>query len=389
MIEGLSKLWSNYQSGPTEVLNVMNHSPKVRRFDSIQILRALAAWTVVYHHYIQIYGNNFTKFVGDGLWKYGVFGVDVFFLISGFIMYESVRNRPQSAAHFIKRRITRIVPNYWFYTVLLVACCLILPGVFARSMPFTLGSITKSLFFIPHLNPSGIGEYPFHTVGWTLNYEMFFYMVFAACMLLPRRYTAAAAVALLLLPKIVPQALPQFMAVLGPFGPLLPGHYLGEFAMGICIGCFHGMRDPNGKWARWSGVAICFCSLAFLFSDLRRDFAAAGMLWGALCFKISSNGPIVRAAKHLGNISYSTYLCHGILITAALGVTGKPAGPWAELSIIAVITFLTLVLSELSYRLIERGRLKNSFFRSVAHFGQHRTASCDQQAGVCNPSPEH
>lgn len=325
-------------------------------FDSVQILRAVAAWTVVYHHYIQFFGINFTKSVGTSLLTYGNFGVDVFFLISGFIMAESVRNRSQSATEFMKSRVTRIVPNYWFYTAILLVCCLTFPAAFSFFRPFTWQSVTRSLLFIPNQNPSGHGILPLLTVGWTLNYEMLFYLLFSLCLLLPRRFTIVAVVAILFLLPVIHQYLPHAASHLGSVGILFKGRYLPEFAIGICINTIHHRFPSRSLWWSLSGVAICILSVVYMFHDGRRELAAAGVLWGALRLNLRFNGPVARFAKHLGNTSYSTYLSHAIIIVATLGVTGKPTTRWAEYSIIAVITVLTIAMSELSYRLIELRR---------------------------------
>ena len=354
------------------------HPAIERHFDSVQILRAIAAWTVVYHHYIQVYGVNFTQAIGRGFSRYGSFGVDVFFLISGFIMFQSVRNRPQTAIHFLFRRITRIVPNYWFFTTVVLVCCLAAPNTFASWIPFTLESLVKSLLFIPHQNPSGIGANPLLTVGWTLNYEMFFYVLFAICMLIPRKCTPFAAIVLLVSLRPLQQAFPRLLLFLGPFGTLLSGCYLQEFGFGICIGVVHAWCSPNGQLSRLAGVAVGLCSVAFLFAGGRRDLAAAGILWGTLCFDANSRQTITKFARHLGNTSYSTYLCHAIVLSAALGLTGKPTGPWMELAIIAIVTGLTFALAEVSYRLIERRTLISACAHGLAGVGVAKCRNTDR-----------
>jgi peptidoglycan/LPS O-acetylase OafA/YrhL len=116
--------------------------------------------------------------VGDFFRFYGKLGVDIFFVISGFIMYYSLNKKPTTSRDFLINRIVRVIPVYWFYTILLLVLTLF--SFVDMESQFTASSLFKSLFFIPHDNPSEkLGLYPFLTVGWTLNFEMFFYVTLA------------------------------------------------------------------------------------------------------------------------------------------------------------------------------------------------------------------
>lgn len=126
----------------------------------IQILRALAALLVVFAHF---------EYIKPAV---GGFGVDLFFVISGFIMAYIVNKSPDS---FLYRRIIRIVPLYYAMTFLTAGLYLAKPSWF-RSVVMTPTALAKSLLFIPyHIENSG----PILTLGWTLNYEMFFYVSIA------------------------------------------------------------------------------------------------------------------------------------------------------------------------------------------------------------------
>ncbi len=126
----------------------------------IQILRALAALLVVFAHF---------EYVKPAV---GGFGVDIFFVISGFIMAYIA---DKSTDGFLYRRIIRIVPLYYAMTFLTTGLYLVKPDWF-RNVIVTPAALAKSLLFIPyHINESG----PILALGWTLNYEMFFYLSIA------------------------------------------------------------------------------------------------------------------------------------------------------------------------------------------------------------------
>ena len=152
-----------------------------RKLPTIQALRGIAAAMIVVLHACH----------EAGLAKPGFplkMGVDLFFVISGFIMVYTSRAlfaRAGAWREFVTRRLVRIVPVYWFYTTLLAVVALALPSVLQKATVEPL-HLFLSYVFIPHRGPAG-NLHPFLEVGWTLNYEMCFYAVFAALLCLPVR----------------------------------------------------------------------------------------------------------------------------------------------------------------------------------------------------------
>jgi exopolysaccharide production protein ExoZ len=118
----------------------------------------------------------------------GQVGVDIFFVISGFIMYFVHRGdfaRPGMVKRFFLRRLVRVVPTYWLLTTLTVVGLVLLPGLF-NSRTTDWGWITASYLFVPWQSPAGDISPPVGP-GWTLNYEMYFYVIFGSLLLMPRR----------------------------------------------------------------------------------------------------------------------------------------------------------------------------------------------------------
>ncbi|HDG7934345.1 acyltransferase [Klebsiella pneumoniae] len=144
--------------------------------NNIQLLRFLAVLMVVLYHSsgtMSVYDINFVDFTGVGHW--GAYGVDIFFVISGFIMAMIDDNKKKTPAQFAKDRIKRIVPLYWILTLSIVFLQLLLPSSF-NTLTLSSEHVILSLLFI-----SGYADYNYPSlyVGWSLELEMLFYALFS------------------------------------------------------------------------------------------------------------------------------------------------------------------------------------------------------------------
>jgi exopolysaccharide production protein ExoZ len=154
------------------------------RIRNLQGLRLYAAIPVVLYH---------TKFSLPGVRPIGIFGVHLFFLLSGYIM-ASICDGDSTA--FVKRRLIRIVPLYWTLTLMLYAMAWKFPHLMnaTRALP---SELFKSLFFIPFAKSNGLYQ-PILFVGWTVNCEMFFYMMLSLAVVIDRRRAALLGSAIML-----------------------------------------------------------------------------------------------------------------------------------------------------------------------------------------------
>jgi exopolysaccharide production protein ExoZ len=158
--------------------------PGTSKLQPVQVLRGVAASSVVIGHALHetatLVGRGGPTDIADHLsWGYGV---DLFFVISGFIMLHTTADqfgKPHLARLFLLRRIIRIAPLYWAMTL-----AVLVTGAYTGSVSASLGTLSDtiaSLLFIPYERVSG-EVLPVLPLGWTLNYEMFFYCGFASCM---------------------------------------------------------------------------------------------------------------------------------------------------------------------------------------------------------------
>jgi peptidoglycan/LPS O-acetylase OafA/YrhL len=301
-------------------------------------------------------------------------GVDVFFVISGFVMVyasHALFGRPGSARDFLARRFARVAPLYWLTTAFVLALLMWRPDLM-RSALASPELVAASFLFIPWPRPDGIVQ-PVYTLGWTLNYEMFFYLLFALALALRlgRRATVAFVSGLL--------------ALLIGAGLLLPGlpQPLGfwtssiqvEFVLGMALGLARaeGLTLPflaraalvaAGIGLFWfvggDAVARTGENTAFLFAlPAACLVAACGLAPGRPAARGRDHSPArwhARIGESLGDASYAIYLLHPFAIRGTLRlIDGLGLGAaLGSVGITLAALAATTIVGLLSYRLVER-----------------------------------
>jgi exopolysaccharide production protein ExoZ len=158
----------------------------LKRIQNIQALRGIAVISVVIIHLImmeQKYGGAQT--ILSGTLKFRFFGVDLFFIMSGFLMVTITRGKfrdPVQALRFFYGRISRIYPIYWIFTTLVLIVFLVHPG-WVNNYQGNQVNILSSFLLIPE------STLPLIIVAWTLVHEMYFYIMFTLIIFLfPEKY---------------------------------------------------------------------------------------------------------------------------------------------------------------------------------------------------------
>ncbi|MBV6753731.1 acyltransferase [Pseudomonas chlororaphis] len=306
--------------------------------NSVQTLRALAAWLVVLHHYMQlVYNFTLTDPVSTALHTYGAIGVDLFFIISGFVIYISAAGKQVTPTVFAVHRLARIAPAYWLFTLITAAALLISP-TFVPLTQFEPLFLLKSLLFIPAQNPSGIGAFPLITVGWTLNYEMAFYGVFLLSFYCPKTARPALiALGLFLLSKLISR--------LGGVFSFYDNPIIYEFLFGIFIAIAH-QKGWVKKISPLLAVALIVVALTMIIHNgpvghrpLKSGLPCALILLAAISLERFFSRRAFMAK--LGDWSYSTYLCHVLVICAMARLQ-----QWINLN--SVVTFILIVITILA-----------------------------------------
>ncbi|HEY1363733.1 MAG TPA: acyltransferase [Xanthobacteraceae bacterium] len=326
---------------------------------SIQVLRACAALGVTIPHLV---GYEFVRKQGliDALpgFTLGYAGVDVFFVISGFVMVyssEPLFERANAAREFVLRRLARIVPLYWITTSLILAYLLVHYGDLSTAK-FSWRAVVGSYLFIPVAQTDGYMA-PVHGVGWTLNYEMFFYVCFSLALLFSRRTGVLLVAAALTLFAAVNLVAP----LPNPFGYWADPIIL-EFVFGmlIALGFRNGIRMPRPIAAGALLLALGAIAASTRWADVHRVIAwgvPSAVIVAALVLSraTAKPGPVQRGLNLLGNASYSLYLVHPWAITLPRRFFPQLLNPaqWPWLAAALVLAF-TLGLSLLVHLLVER-----------------------------------
>jgi exopolysaccharide production protein ExoZ len=289
----------------------------MKRLQNVQGLRAIAAALVVFVHLGGPGGFTATTLSGqDPFWilhPIGNTGVDVFFAISGLIMIVTtsrVEHDARSAWVFLRRRAIRIYPPYIAVTLILFAPTLLHPDVMA-----SLPGLVKSLALWP------MAQLPVLFVGWTLTYEMYFYLVFAVTILLPARHQLVVLGAW----GTVTVAVALTAAGASPLLGLVGGPLNLEFLFGVGVGkalLAGRLRFPVTSTVL--GVAAVLSTYLLLLGpgqDVPNAWVriagvgapSALILYGVLGLEHAGTR-LPRFVNGLGDYSYALYLVHPLVL---------------------------------------------------------------------------
>lgn len=327
-------------------------------FENVQVLRAVAAYMVVCHHVL----NNLAHYTAVGRFAempgIGARGVEIFFVISGFIMVSTTDAREQRPGRFLLHRIVRIVPIYWLLTF--VAALAIASGLqlFNRGA-LSLDMLLTSLLFLPDLKGVGEATKPLVVVGWTLNYEMMFYAIFALCLFFARSlriWLACGAVLLL------------WLAQMAGIGGLL-GYWGDDIVLSFVLGMAIARLTPGNPLPVWpalaaialGGAALVVLEIVLVPSGFPRPGLVSALAAGAIVLgavSLDRRGASIMAPwlKGQGNASYSIYLLHPFILQfvgKAWLVTHLNRSAVGLVVMVVVMFTLVCVLGTAFHRLVE------------------------------------
>lgn len=339
------------------------------KIENIQALRGVAVLLVLLYHgmlHEKKYGLN-EMLLPDFL-QVGASGVDLFFVISGFVITTVTRGhfgKDGAIGMFIWNRMTRIYPLFWFYWLLFVLAFYLFPQNMATASLGSSYAVLKSFLLLPQ------DHFPILSVSWTLVHELYFYIVFSLFLLFDRKRLGRFLLVFLL-----------FLAagnIIHFFAPFAKAAWLKvvihpltlEFIAGCLISeLIHGSRARGYALASFIGGAAGLVVLSVIF--LRQlawevpdgwtrvalfGLPCAAIVYGAAALEIQEGRKISRLLNVIGDASYSIYLSHAMVFSVIGVLSGRLFNAGSNAVLVFLMLSGALVWGLLSYYFIERPTL--------------------------------
>jgi peptidoglycan/LPS O-acetylase OafA/YrhL len=358
---------------------------------SIQLLRGMAVLGVVAYHFLTIDKHYFDgNLLLPDFFRLGQSGVDLFFVISGFVMVTVTKNHFAHGGEmmrFIWGRLTRIYPTYWFYFFLTVAIFLVKPHWVNSSQGPQGHQVNLITSFL--LLPSN--HMPLVMVAWSLIHELWFYLVFAVMLMFKER---------LLLPLLLLWG--TILIIVNAFistadlsaGARIAFHpYSLEFIIGALVAVFINSNRTNILSSRKAFLIIMLAissglSLVYAYDVLKEAglmrVCIMGALYGLLTLFLTVSEKerqisIPKSMQFMGDISYTVYLSHSLVLSAIarIWMIIKPTQNGLHDNLLACLMMLLAVVCYgwIGYRLVEQPILKIAHrFRSCWFESDYRRA---------------
>ncbi|EHT7647760.1 TPA: acyltransferase [Escherichia coli] len=296
----------------------------------------MAAVAVVIDHVTHYMHKSFSGnswIYSSNIYNVGGFGVDLFFCISGFIMVITTYNKPSGFSQsltFLKKRFVRIYPTYWFYCILTLALPFILYGKTDLISKYDPLFLLQSFLLLP-AKISECSFSPFLGQGWTLQYELYFYLIFASAILLFNGWRVVLVSSLAIFALLASSKVVDFNEYVNY---LISNSIVIDFILGMISALIYISLRNNGVSIS-SKVSITFIVLLMTcvsYLVIEKVNIDRVVLFGLPSFfivtffslsDINSSKIINKILIQLGEASYTIYLAHMVLIWSALKYSSK------------------------------------------------------------------
>lgn len=348
-----------------------------QRLYALQGLRGVAALLVVLFHSAEIWRDLSGSVGFHGVWDRGWSGVDLFFVISGFVMVWVAGDRvagPRTATRFLWDRATRVYPLWWVFCALMALYFMLTYGQPAlpanHSTDQSWGVFLRSMLLWPQ------GELPVLSVGWTLIYEMAFYALFGLLLLVPAKWRPVG--------LALWGAFLLYRWTVSPAESGLPSSWSMTIADQLCLEFLLGAGVAYAVKARGVSeriaVGLILIGVGLFLASMTMGSAVDGaaidrnrviafgvpsglVLWGLVGWELSGERRIAGWVRRIGDASYTLYLSHFIVLLvlkrlfAQVGVFEVPSG-LSMVGFMVVGTGISVIAALVLYRVIEQPLLR-------------------------------
>lgn len=316
----------------------------------------------------------------------GLEGVDLFFVISGFIMVYTTSRETPSPLSFLFRRFIRIAPLYYIATFVVIAIFLVMPSAL-KSTAVDLPAIIKSAFFIPYEKSDG-RIYPLYYLGWTLNYEMFFYLLFSISLLIRRdirTYACALVVIALAATGVFIHSDEYGVLAYAYTRPIMLNFALGMLIAETYDAIFVRTRGNTTLHLVIAGVGmLLMLSLGRFFNPpytiapvtstfLTQGLPAGLLVLGTVLLEKAGRVSPKNWLTAVGDASYSIYLFHFFMVAVLLKICDRFMVPdVARIGVTIIALPAICAASYIIYRVVERPIIKLFSKRRASNSGMEK-----------------
>ena len=299
-----------------------------KKLNLLQVYRGLAAVLVVMFHVTNESAESFNQVAFFNLFKAGWSGIDYFFVLSGFIMvyvHRSAIGKKDQLKSFLVKRAVRIYPIYWIITLTVWCLFLVIPA-FANTQDLSLEKVIASLLLIPQKDK------PILEVGWTLIYEIYFYLLFSIAIWLKPKHSVPILSGWLLVTILHYRKIVKFPPEL-----FFLETVFGEMNLELVLGCLAAyiVIKYNNKIGKYRWILFGIANLGYVILEILGAWGniggriptfgvlAALLIMAASSIDLKDSPKIPYLLILLGDASYSIFLTHMPVISASTKILQK------------------------------------------------------------------
>ena len=304
-----------------------------KKLNLLQVYRGIAALLVVMVHVTVKSAENLNKVAFFNLFGAGWSGVDYFFVLSGFIIvyvHRSAIGKKDQLKSFLVKRAVRIYPIYWIITLTVWCLFLVIPA-FAHTQDLSLGHLIVSLLLIPQKDPLFKDKFILD-VGWTLTYEIYFYLLFSIAIWLKPKHSVPILSAWLLVTILHYRKIVKF-----PENFFVLETVFGEMNLELVLGCLAAyiVIKYNNKIGKYRWILFGIANVGYVILEILGAWGniggrittfgvlAALLIIAATSIDLKDSPKIPYLLIFLGDASYSIFLTHMPVISAITKILQK------------------------------------------------------------------